>query len=381
MEIVIANSCCGRRPVILLCTAGLIAMATDVDAAADFGALLQQVSEAPAAGREIEQGVAHLRQGRPADAIAAFKRALALDPASGYAHQLLGEAYLQQGTYDMLGEARAELQQAIALDSRLVWARFHLARLYLDFGEARKAHEQLLAAVEQRPDVPHLQSLLGEAKRQLSQPRESIERQERALRIDPAFAPARYYLGLALLDVKEDEAALAALEAAASSKLPIPELYLTLGSVHDRAGRMDRARRLFERAVEIAPHRPEGHLRLASARRRQGDAAGALEELSRALPSGQRLLTTEYYQQLEADVLLERGRALQDLRRWDEAARAYADAVAVQPDRGEAHRYLAEALYQQGEYRRALEHARRAAALAHPLPPELLARITERGDR
>lgn len=378
----IATSGRGRRTLILLRTVAVIVMATDAAAAEDRrSAPSQQVSEARSAGREIELGTAHLRQGRTAEAIAAFKRALALDPASGHAHQLLGEAYLQQGTYDMLGEARAELLQAVTLDPRLVWARFHLARLYLDFGEAAKAHEQLLAAVEQRPDVPHLQSLLGEAERQLSEPRKSIERQERALRIDPAFAPARYYLGLALLDVKEDEAALAALEAAASSKLPIPELYLTLGSVHDGAGRLDRARRLFEQAVEIAPHRPEGRLRLASARRRQGDAAGALEELARALPSGQRLLTTEYYQQLEADVHFERGRALQDLRRWDEAARAYGDAIAIHPDRGEAHRYLAETLYQQGEYRRALEHARRAAALAHPLPSELLARITERAGR
>ena len=340
----------------------------------------QAVADSPAA-REIESGRDHLRRGRTAEAVAALKRALAIDPKSGLAHQLLAEAYLQQGSYDMLGEARAELLEAVALDPGLVWARFHLARLYLDFGDAAKAREQLEVAVRQHPDIPHLQSLLGETERQLARPRDSIERQHRALRLDPTFAPARYYLGLALLDVEEADAALAALEAAAASNLPIVDLYLTLGSVHERAGRLDRARALFERVVKIAPSRPEGRLRLARVQRRQREPARALEELSRALPSGQRLLTTEYYQRLEADVHLERGRALQDLQRSREASRAYQDALAVLPDLGEAHRHLAEVLYHLGQYTLALEHAGRAAALGCPLPADLLSRIAERASK
>lgn len=377
---VIARCGSARRGLVLLRTIALVALAGGAPAADDRGRQddAHQVVAPASAGPNIEFGAAHLRQGRTAEAIVTLKRALALDPRSGLAHQLLAEAYLQQGTYDMLGEARAELLQAIALDPSLIWARFHLARLYLDFGEAGKAREHLAAAVEQRPDVPHLQSLLGEAERQLLRPRQSIERQQRALRIDPAFAPAHYYLGLALLDIHEDAAAQAALEAAAASNLAIPELYLTLGSVQERAGRLDRARELFARAVRIAPNRLEGRLRLAKIQRRLGDAHAALAELGRALPPGQRLVTTEYYQRLEADVYLERGRALQDLRRWNEAAAAYRDAIAVLPDLGEPHRYLAEVLYRQGEFRSALEHARRAGALAHPVPPDLLARITER---
>ena len=34
----------------------------------------------------------------------------------------------------MMGEAKAELQQALDLDPELTWARFYLARLYLDMG-------------------------------------------------------------------------------------------------------------------------------------------------------------------------------------------------------------------------------------------------------
>ncbi|MPY89100.1 MAG: tetratricopeptide repeat protein [Luteitalea sp.] len=331
--------------------------------------------------RAMAEGTDQMRRGNPERAIATIRQALALDPRCGLAHQLLAQAYLQQGTYETLSEARAELRQAVALDPNLVWARFYLARLYLDVGAVDKAHEQLNTAIDLHPDLPHLQSLLGEAERQLGQPRRSVERQERALAIDATFAPAKYYLGLAYLDLEDEAAALPPLEAAAASGLPIAELYLTLGSVHEEAGRLDRARALYDRAVAVAPDRAEAHVRLAKVLTRQGHPVRALDALSGALPDGRRLPATQYYQRLEAAIQLERGRALQALGQWNGAARAYQEAVAISPDLAEAHRYLAEALYRQGNFGRALEHAERAAALDHPLPSELMRQITARARR
>ncbi|MPY89449.1 MAG: tetratricopeptide repeat protein [Luteitalea sp.] len=328
--------------------------------------------------RAMAEGTDQMQRGDPERAVATIKRALAVDPRCGLAHQLLAQAYLQQGTYETLSEARAELRQAVALDPTLVWARFHLARLYLDVGAADKAHEQLNAAVDLHPDLPHVQSLLGEAERQLGHPRRSVERQKRALALDATFAPAKYYLGLAYLDLEDEVAALPQLEAAAASGLPIAELYLTLGSVHEDARRLDRARVLYERAVAVAADRPEAHMRLARVLTRQGHAVRALDALARALPDGRRLPTTQYYQRLEAMIQLERGRALQVLGQWNDAARAYHEAVSISPDLGEGHRSLAEALYRQGNFSRALEHAERAAALDHPVPSELMRQITAR---
>jgi tetratricopeptide (TPR) repeat protein len=326
----------------------------------------------------LERGASHLQRNETAQAIGEIKRALALDPRSGRAHQLLAEAYLQDGSYEMLSEARAELLQAVALDPNLVWARFYLARLYLDVGAADKAREQLTAAVALRSDLPHLHSLLGEAERQLGNPGRSIEHQRRALGLDAAFAPARYYLGLAHLDLGQPALGLKALEVAASSGLPVPDLYLTLGALHQQAGGLDRARSLFERAVQLAPRRPDGHLRLARVHRLQRRPERALDELARVLPAGERVLPTQYYQRLEADVEYERGRAMEDLELWDEARRAFSRAIDVTPDYGEAHHHLAAILYRQGDFGRALAHAERAAALQHPLPPELVRQITAR---
>ena len=74
---------------------------------------------------------------------------------------LLGQAYLAQGSIAMLAEAKAELQQALDLDPNLLWARFYLARIYIDLGLNEKAKEQLERGLKERPDVPHFLSLLG----------------------------------------------------------------------------------------------------------------------------------------------------------------------------------------------------------------------------
>src|SRR5687768_6910553 len=55
----------------------------------------------------------------PAEAIKELKAILAVAPDSAEAHMLLGIAYRAQGTPELMGEAVAELRQAIALSPEL----------------------------------------------------------------------------------------------------------------------------------------------------------------------------------------------------------------------------------------------------------------------
>ena len=80
----------------------------------------------------------HLQQGKAEQAIRECKAVLAADPRSAPAHMLLGMAYLAKGSPAMIADAKAELQQASISIRSLVWARFYLARLYLDQGIERK---------------------------------------------------------------------------------------------------------------------------------------------------------------------------------------------------------------------------------------------------
>jgi tetratricopeptide (TPR) repeat protein len=335
----------------------------------------------PEAARKIafkftfNRGAAHLQRNEKEPALKDLKKAVALEPQSPAAHQLLGQAYLLQGTYEFISEARAELVQAIALDPNLIWARFYLARIYLDLNQPRKAREQLEAALTIRANVPHLLSLLGEAHRQLGNPALAIDQNKKALAADPSFFVAHYYLGLAYLDLKKEDEAIRELEEAAKPGYPAADIYLTLGKVYFQKGQMDAALGLFQKAVAAAPAQLEGHLRLAQAYRSTRQPDLALKELSLAVPEGQRLLSNAYYQQLQAEVFFERGLIHQEKRAFPQAIEAYTRALELNPLYGPSHRQLAEILLQQGQYERALEHADKAEELKTPVDPALLEKI------
>src|SRR5690349_10335817 len=124
-----------------------------------------------------QQAPAHLRaamdqlqRGNIEGAIRESKASLADDPQYAEAHMLLGQAYLARRSATMIAEAKAELQQALDLDPDLLWARFYLAKIYIDLGIYEKAKEQLERGLKNRPDVPHFLALLGEVERNLGNP-------------------------------------------------------------------------------------------------------------------------------------------------------------------------------------------------------------------
>ena len=112
-----------------------------------------------------------LQHNQAQQAVRECKEAVGIDGQSGSAHMLLGQAYLALRSAGMIAEAKAELQQALDLDPSLVWARFYLAKVYLDTGRPDKAKAELEQALETRPGVAHFLSLLGEAERKLGAPK------------------------------------------------------------------------------------------------------------------------------------------------------------------------------------------------------------------
>ena len=81
-----------------------------------------------------------------------LKAILAVAPDSPEAHMLLGVAYRAQNEPDLMGEAVAELRQALALNPELTQARLILARIYLDLARASRAREELQTALERLPE-------------------------------------------------------------------------------------------------------------------------------------------------------------------------------------------------------------------------------------
>ncbi len=326
----------------------------------------------------LKLGNDHLQRGRVDQAIAELKKAIALDPQSAVGHMLLGQAYLAQASLSMVAEAKAELRQALDLDPGLIWARFYLAKVNIDLGQYDKAKTELELGLKTRPNVPHFLSLLGEVNRKLGNPELAIKLNREALKVDPALTPAFYYIGLAYMDLKKQDEAIQALETSLKSAYVAPEMYLTLGSLYAQKKRYQEGEELCKKAIALDPARPEGHMNLAQLYNIKGASDQAIQELKLAIPEGKSFPTTPYYQQLQADVYFEMGRAWKAKKNTPQAIQAYLTALEFNPNDGRTHAQLAELYLWSGDYARALQHMTVAERLGSPVEVSTREEIIQR---
>jgi tetratricopeptide (TPR) repeat protein len=322
-----------------------------------------QTPRADPQGAQLGAVAEHLQQGRTEQAIRECKGVLATDPRSAPAHMLLGLAYLAQRSSAMIAEAKAELQQALDLDPGLLWARFYLARLYLDLGLSEKAQEQLERGLKQRPGFPPFLSLLGEVRRKLGDPGASLELNRKALEADATMTPAHYFLALAYLDLKQEQAAMAEFERAIHSPSVTPEMYTALASLYIKKQQFAEAEDFCRKAIALDPSRPDAYLNLARVYNARHESGKALEALRAALPEGREFSVSEYYQQLQADLAVERGAAYTDKKMYALAIDEYARALDFDPRRAVIHRRLAELYLQNGDPAGAALHTKEADKL------------------
>jgi tetratricopeptide (TPR) repeat protein len=284
------------------------------------------------------------RTDRLAENVKELKEILALDPRSADAHMLLGIAYSTWGSSDLKGEAIGEFRQALDLNPRLVQVRFFLAHLYLDLGRAARAREELDAGLAQTPGNPEFLALLGEAERQLKNPARAVEVTRQALKADETFAQARYYLGLALLDLGKRDEAIAELEQVVRAGPGVTDTYLTLGNAYVDAGRSADAIETLTRGLRIDTTRPELHIALARAYRTKGMLVKAEAQLALGLPKRADLAaSSDYpYQQVDLDYQLELAQLKLQRGQLAAAAQAFRKVLALEPTHDAATRGLAE---------------------------------------
>ncbi len=372
------------RPSVLFLSIGVFAggaaagAATDRRPAIDRQAPVQPASPSVPARPSIDDRLARVRAdlfsrtARFADDVRELKEILAIDPNSAEGHLLLGIAYRGVGTQEVMGEAVAELRQALALNPDFVPARFYLAHIYLDLGRAGRAREEMLAALEKTPGNPQFLALLGEAERQLKNPSRAVEVIRQALAADASLAEARYYLGLALFDLGQKNEAIKELALVVQAGAPVADPYISLGTAYVEAGRLDDAIETLTRGTGVDPGRPELRIQLARAYRLKGSLAKADEQLRLAAPKRNGSLAASYYlqQQVDLDLHLERGILSLQQGRPKAAVDALRKVLDAEPDHALGNRYMAEAYLQQGAYRLASEHAARAQKAGAPLPED-----------
>ena len=216
-----------------------------------------QSIEVPAADfyRIYDRAYRLAKKGRLAEAIAEWKKALALDPEDASAHNNLGALLLRQG--DRAGAA-AHLERALAVRADLPDAHSNLGLLLMAEGKLGAAVTHLRQSLELKPNSVETRVNLGGALLMRGEYAEAVEQLREALRLDPERAPVLDNLAWILATCPEprvrDGADAVKLAERAVAVSPAGDIVAldTLGAAYAEAGRFPEALKTARHAAALA---------------------------------------------------------------------------------------------------------------------------------
>jgi tetratricopeptide (TPR) repeat protein len=176
---------------------------------------------------------------------------------------------------------------------------------------------------------------------------------ERAAQLLPQDAETHSNLGIALLEVRRVDAAIACFRRALAIKPDYAEVHNQLGNALLDLGRLEEAATSYRRALQINPAYPDGHNNLGNALLHLGRFEDAAASYQRALA-----IKPEY-----AEVHNNLGNAWQELGRLEEAVASHQRALEFKPDFAEAQSNLVGALLRLGRFEEAVASYRSAVAI------------------
>ena len=231
-------------------------------------------------------GTALQEEGRIDDAVAAYRRAVALDPAYVPALNGLGSALRQQGKLD---EAIGQLEAVVRLRPDFADARYNLANALSERGRLPEAIALYKDLLQRRPDAADaesnidVRSNLGIALADAGQLDEAIDQLRKVVTLAPGTARPHYNLGHALLARGDVEAAIASLSHAVELDPAFVPARDELANAYMAIRRPDLAVDQYREVVRLSPANAEEHNNLGIALGSLGRFSDAIEEFRSAL--------------------------------------------------------------------------------------------------
>ena len=156
------------------------------------------------AAKLVEEGYALSTDGKLAEAVETFKRAINVNPKYIEAYSALGDAYLNLGKGK---EALAVYKEAVRIAPSNAVAQYNLGYYYNFMGRHGEAFRPLVAATALDPNFAEAYYEIGYAYLRGNQFEKSISFLRSAIRLNSNYADAHYGLALALTRLRKLEAA------------------------------------------------------------------------------------------------------------------------------------------------------------------------------
>jgi tetratricopeptide (TPR) repeat protein len=240
-------------------------------------------------------GLVYSKTGRLEQSVATYRRALELSPGNRGLLLNLGLALMKRGAYDeaipvieelvrshMPGAPGAFLlcqiyseagrfDEAVAQCRKTLAAQWDFPGAHRELGKALVGQHspdaigELKLAVLQSADDPQAAYYLGVVLSQEDRYGEAAASLERALRLDPGFWGAYFYLGKARLKLGQGGQTIPLLQKAAALNPTAPMVFYELGLALKASGRNEEAGRAMDRVRELRAAEVENDIKLLEA--------------------------------------------------------------------------------------------------------------------
>jgi Flp pilus assembly protein TadD len=196
--------------------------------------------------------LSHLREGRPELALEEFNRAIRMEPKNAYFYKGRGVAYL---SLKRLPEAIAAFRKALDLDPYYVDARNDLGTALILSGERDEGKRMLVAAYNEpmNPTPEVTARNLGRTYKDEGDLEQALTWYNTSVRRNPRFADAHIGLAETLAAMGRMDEAIRHLEMATAKTAENVRVVFALGQAYYRAGRWDEARGRLEEVVKAQP--------------------------------------------------------------------------------------------------------------------------------
>jgi len=340
-----------------------------------------------------QRGNAENRLGRWQPALAAYDRAIALDPQFAYAHCNRGAVLERLGRWD---DALASYDRALALTPDDVLTHYNRGSVLKQLGRFEEALTSYDRAISLKADYADAHVNRGNVLQELSRFDEAIGSYDQAIRHHPPGFPlhlAHFGRALALLNQHRLDEALIALDQTLEFKGDHAQAHFRRGGVLHQLQRHEAAVASFAAAIECSSGDPAtylAHFQQSFALVALGRQEAALKALSEAIAlkpdhfesyvtRGNVLLDLKRHpaaiEDYDAAVALNpahalcylvyssRGFALKELKRFAEALTSYEQAIRLKSDEVEAHLNRCGVLQELQRHEEALAGCEQAIAL------------------
>lgn len=298
----------------------------------------------------FNEGVRLFQSGKTDEALATFRKVVALNPNDGEAWVYIGTILLMKRDYD---GAIAALEKGLAqsLPASIAapgWVNLGYAYQvrHRDFERATAAY---LKALQLKPDLPEAHYNLILVHLAQGNYAEALKVGENAFKalgrlLGAEQAKATFEKALAFLP-RDYDRALELLRSLAQQQLPRPEFHDLMGKAYEELKQFNRAALFYGQAAALAPQVAQYHANFGWALGQMGrwDASARVLERATALDPQ------------NAFALLVLGIAYSELGRWHESVRVLQRATELDPQNWVAHVRLAMAYEHLGDWQKALQ--------------------------